>query len=99
MDCRDRYAFWLLELVLEPVRALAADGDADSVTVRAACGARRFNMTIARDGGDYRWSFREVVASDGSEPALPLEGEGTEPLSDPEHAFWVAWDAIEQRAA
>jgi hypothetical protein len=54
MDCRDRHAFWLLELVLEPVRAPARDGDADSVTVRAACGPRRFNMTIARDGADYR---------------------------------------------
>jgi hypothetical protein len=99
MDCRDRYAFWLLELVLEPVRALAQDGEADSVTVRAACGARRFNMTIARDGGDYRWSFREVAAADGSEPGSPLEEEGTESLSDPEHAFWVAWTEIEQRAA
>ena len=54
MDCRDRHGFWLLELALEPVRAPARDGDADSVTVRAACGPRRFNMAIDRDGADYR---------------------------------------------
>jgi hypothetical protein len=97
MDCRDRFAMWLVELVLQPVRALADDGDAGSVTVRAACGARRFNLTIARDGGDYRWSFREVAAPGMREPAAPLHEEGTEAVSDPEHAFWTGWAAIEQR--
>ena len=65
MDCRDRFAVWLVELVLEPVRALRENGSAGSVTVRAACGARRFDVTIARNGAGYRWAFREVAAPGG----------------------------------
>ncbi len=99
MECRDRFGLWLVELVLEPVRALRLDGDAGSATVRAACGARRFKVTIARDGGDYRWSFLEVAAPGKADPAAPLRDEGAEPLPDPEDAFWAAWDVIEQRAA
>ena len=98
MDCRDRYAFWLLELLLEPVRALGASEDARSVTVRAAHGTRRFNLTIDRDGGDYRWSFREVPARARPELAQPVEENSTERLSDPEHAFWAGWTAIQQCA-
>ena len=99
MDCRDRFGIWLVELVLEPVRALGTDADAGSVTVRAACGARRFNVTIARDGSDYNWSFLEVAAPGRPEPAEPLREENVEPLSGPEDAFWSAWTAIEQRAS
>jgi len=99
MECRDRFGLWLVELVLEPVRALGLDGGVGSATVRAACGARRFNVTIARDGDRYTWSFMEVAAPGKVDPAAPLHDEGTEPLSDPEGAFWAAWDAIEQRAA
>ena len=98
MDCRDRFGVWLLELVLEPVRALAVDGDTGSVTVHVAFGARRFNVTVARDAGDYRWSFRQVAAPGKAEPTAPLHGESTEPLPGPEEAFWVAWSAIEERA-
>jgi hypothetical protein len=98
MDCRDRFGFWLAELLLEPVRALGAGEDDGSVTVRAAHGARRFNMTIARTGGDYRWSFREVAAPGKSEPTAPLHEDNAEPLSNAEDAFWAAWSAIEQRA-
>jgi hypothetical protein len=94
MDCRDRFAVWLVELVLEPVRGLRENG-AGSVTVRAACGARRFDVTISREGGDYAWVFREVAAPGASDPAEPLVDEGTEALADPEDAFWAAWAAIE----
>ena len=59
MDCRDRFAVWLVELVLEPVRALRENGGG-SATVRTALGERRFDVTIAREGADYRWSLREV---------------------------------------
>src|SRR5437773_12448046 len=99
MECRDRFGLWLVELVLEPVRALALDGDGGSATVRAACGVRRFNVSIARDGDEYRWSFTEVAAPGKADLAPPLHDEGTEPLSDPEGAFWAAWDVIEQHAA
>jgi hypothetical protein len=98
MDCRDRYAFWLLELVLEPVRALGAGEDARSVTVRAAHGTRRFNVTIDRDGGDYRWSFREVPTPARPQLGPPVEKDSTETLPDPEYAFWDAWTAIQQCA-
>ena len=90
MDCRDRFAVWLVELVLEPVRALARNGSAGSVTVRAACGERRFDVTITRAGDAYGWSFREVAA--------PVHGSGAEALPDPEDAFWAAWGAIETAA-
>jgi len=86
MDCRDRFAVWLVELVLEPVRALR-NGTPGPVTVRTALGERRFDVTIARDGEDYRWSLQEVGG--------PLAECAAEPLPDPEDAFWAAWTAIE----
>jgi hypothetical protein len=98
MDCRDRFAVWLVELVLEPVRALRENGSMGSVTVRAACGPRRFDVTIVRGVGDYTWTFREVAAPGAAEPAEPLAGSAAEPLADPEAAFWAAWTAIESAA-
>jgi hypothetical protein len=98
MDCRDRFAVWLVELVLEPVRALRETGSAGSVTVRAACGPRRFDVSIAREADDYRWAFREVAAPGKAAPADPLAKEGRESLPDPEEAFWAAWTAIEAAA-
>jgi hypothetical protein len=89
MDCRDRFAVWLVELVLEPVRALR-NGAEGPVTVRTALGERRFDVTIARDGADYRWSLREAGG--------PLEESGQAPLADPEEAFWAAWTSIEAAA-
>ena len=59
MDCRDRFAVWLVELVLEPVRALRENGGG-STTVRTALGDRRFDVTVAREGADYRWRLHEV---------------------------------------
>jgi hypothetical protein len=95
MECRDRFAVWLVELVLEPVRALRENDAAGSVTVRAACGPRRFDVTISREDGTYAWAFREVAAPGAGEPAAPLSEAGEEPLADPEDAFWAAWIAIE----
>jgi hypothetical protein len=89
MDCRDRFAAWLVELVLEPVRALRENGGG-STTVRTALGQRRFDVTVARDGGDYLWSLREVGG--------PLQESAATPLADPEDAFWDAWTAIEAAA-
>ena len=89
MDCRDRFAVWLVELVLEPVRALR-NGASGPVTVRTALGERRFEVTIARDGHRYGWRLHEV---DG-----PLKEAGAAPLADPEDAFWDAWTAIEAAA-
>ena len=89
MDCRDRFAVWLVELVLEPVRALR-NGVEGPVTVRTALGQRRFDVTIERDGADYRWSLREVGG--------PLDGSGAAALADPEDAFWEAWTSIEAAA-
>jgi hypothetical protein len=89
MDCRDRFAVWLVELVLEPVRALR-NGASEPVTVRTALGDRRFDVTIARDGDRYRWRLHEVAG--------PLEQSCRAPLADPEDAFWDAWTAIEAAA-
>ena len=89
MDCRDRFAVWLVELVLEPVRALR-NGAPGPVVVRTALGERRFDVTIARDGVDYRWSLREVAGT--------LEDAGAAGLPDPEDAFWAAWESIEAAA-
>lgn len=86
MDCRDRFAVWLVELVLEPVRALR-NGAPGPVVVRTALGKRRFDVTIARDGAEYRWSLREVGG--------PLVEAGTASLPDPEDAFWAAWESVE----
>jgi len=88
MDCRDRFAVWLVELVLEPVRALRGNGSAGSVTVRAACADSRFDITIRRDGDLYNWSYRDVAEQAN-------ERLSAEPLGDPEDAFWAAWSAIE----
>ena len=89
MDCRDRFAVWLVELVLEPVRALR-DGSPGPVVVRTALGERRFDVTIARDDGAYRWSLAEVGG--------PLREAGPAGLADPEDAFWAAWTSIEAAA-
>jgi hypothetical protein len=87
MDCRDRFAVWLVELVLEPVRGLRENGSTGSVTVRAACGDERYDITIDREGDTYRWNYCDVAGK--------TEGRGSEPLTDPEDAFWAAWTAIE----
>jgi hypothetical protein len=87
MDCRDRFAVWLVELVLEPVRALRDNGSAGAATVRTALGDRRFDVTIVRTGTGYGWSLREVGG--------PLEEASAAPMADPEEAFWAAWTAIE----
>jgi hypothetical protein len=89
MDCRDRFAVWLVELVLEPVRALR-NGAAGPAVVRTALGERRFDVTISREGADYRWSLREVSG--------PFSEAVAAPLRDPEDAFWEAWTAIEAAA-
>jgi len=89
MDCRDRFAVWLVELVLEPVRALR-NGAPGPVVVRTALGERRFDVTIFRDGGGFRWSLQEVGG--------PLADAGAVGLSDPEDAFWAAWESIEATA-
>jgi hypothetical protein len=89
MDCRDRFAVWLVELVLEPVCALRENGGG-SATVRTALGERRFDVTVAREDGAYRWNLREVGG--------PLQASGPAPLGDPEDAFWDAWTAIEAAA-
>ena len=89
MDCRDRFAVWLVELVLEPVRALR-NGASGPVVVRTALGERRFDVTILRAVDAYRWRLQEVGG--------PLAGAGEVPLADPEDAFWEAWTAIEAAA-
>ena len=89
MDCRDRFAVWLVELVLEPVRALRENGGG-SATVRTALDDRRFDVTIFRDGSEYRWSIREVGGL--------LQETGPAGLPDPEDAFWAAWTSIEAAA-
>jgi hypothetical protein len=86
MDCRDRFAVWLVELVLEPVRALR-NGAHGPVVVRTALGERRFDVTISRDGDRYGWMLREVGG--------PLVEAGGAAVGDPEEAFWEAWTAIE----
>jgi hypothetical protein len=89
MDCRDRFAVWLVELVLEPVRALR-NGASGPVVVRTALGERRFDVTILRADGAYGWRLQEVGG--------PLSETSETPLADPEDAFWDAWTAIEAAA-
>ena len=89
MDCRDRFAVWLVELVLEPVRGLRENGGG-STTVRTALGERRFDVTIAGGDGAYGWQLEEVGG--------PLAESSVEPLADPEDAFWDAWSSIEAAA-
>ncbi len=89
MDCRDRFAVWLVELVLEPVRALRENGGGSAV-VRTALGERRFDVIVAGGDGAYGWTLREVGG--------PLAAESPAGLSDPEDAFWDAWASIEAAA-
>jgi hypothetical protein len=89
MDCRDRFAVWLVELVLEPVRGLRENGGG-STTVRTALGERRFDVTIAGGAGTYGWRLQEVGGS--------LAESSAARLADPEDAFWDAWSSIEAAA-
>jgi hypothetical protein len=59
--------------------------------VRTALRERRFDVRIARDGAEYRWSLHEVGG--------PYEDAGPDSVADPEDAFWEAWTSIEAAGA
>ena len=102
VDCFDRIAVHMTELVLQPVRQLSTLAMLGSVSLRTPSNGRRFLVTISKrfpDGEAARprfvWKVEEItpeggLLSDGKQCAIP---EGTF-ANDPESAYWAAVDGL-----
>ncbi|MGB3327925.1 MAG: hypothetical protein WBA46_03165 [Thermomicrobiales bacterium] len=102
VDCFDRIAVRMTEIVLEPVRLLRENAQLAAVTLRTPSAGRRFAITIEKrfpDGTDaaprYRWSIAEITAEGD---ALPDGMTAFDPTTDhhaqPEDAYWAAVEAL-----
>ncbi|MGC4191070.1 MAG: hypothetical protein QM589_07885 [Thermomicrobiales bacterium] len=102
VDCFDRIAVRMTEIILEPVRLLRESAQLSAVTLRTPSAGRRFAITIAKrfpDGANeppaYRWSLVEITP--GGDP-LPDGATGDSPADrhypQPEEAYWAAVNAL-----
>lgn len=100
VDCFDRIAVRMTEIVLEPVRLMRENAQLSAVTLRTPSGGRRYAITIEKrfpDGASaspvYRWTLQEI-----SEAGDPLaDGRAATSASvhaQPEDAYWAAVDAL-----
>ena len=104
MECPDRIAVQMTDLVLGPVRMLGDLSLLSAVTVRALRNGRRFHVTVGKEwprgmraAPVFWWSLREVDATgadlrDGfaadSRSVMP-------PAHDaPDEAYWAAVEAL-----
>lgn len=102
VDCFDRIAVRMTEIILEPVRLLRESAQLAAVTLRTPSGGRRFAITIEKrfpDGPEglpaYRWSLAEIAPDgdplpDGMTASSPVE----ERYAQPEDAYWAAANAL-----
>ena len=104
MECHDRIAVQMTDLVLGPVRLLGELSLLSAVTVRALRGGRRFHITIGkewphgmRDDPAFWWSLREIDDTGHDRPngfsadswlAIPSTFE------TPEDAYWAAVESL-----
>lgn len=100
VDCFDRIAVRMTEIVLEPVRLLRENAQLTAITLRTPSAGHRFAITIEKrfpDGSntppDYRWSLQEIA-----EVGDPLADGATATSAAtyvlPEDAYWAAVDAL-----
>lgn len=102
VDCFDRIAVRMTEIVLEPVRQLRENAQLSAVTLRTPSAGRRFAITIEKrfpDGTDaapvYRWSLTEItLEGDILAGGLALTSPPLQKHAQPEDAYWAAVDSL-----
>lgn len=104
MECHDRIAVQMTDLVLGPVRLLGELSLLSAVTVRALRGGRRFHITVGKEWplgmrGEptFWWRLREIDAT-GIELADGVLADShrlTLPtFGAPEDAYWAAVETL-----
>lgn len=102
VDCFDRIAVRMTEIILEPVRLLRENAQLSAVTLRTPSAGRRFAITIEKrfpDGPDttpvFRWMLGEITPE--GEP-MPEGAAAACPAGrchpQPEDAYWEAVGAL-----
>lgn len=109
MECHDRIAVQMTDLVLGPVRLLGELSLLSAVTVRALRGGRRFHITIGKewprgmgDAPAFWWSVREIDAVGADLPhGFVAESRSVMPATygAPDDAYWAAVEALAEADA
>lgn len=97
VDCFDRIAVQMTEIVLEPVQQLAQRPSLTSVTVLLPSQGRRVLLTVAKrwsgDAVGFVWKLERGDA-DGTPVATMAASPAAQRWPRPEDAFWAAVDAL-----
>lgn len=102
VDCFDRIAVRMTEIILEPVRLLRESAQLAAVTLRTPSAGRRFAITIEKrfpDGPNeppaYRWSLAEITPEGDPLPeGLVAASSPEERYAQPEEAYWAAANVL-----
>ena len=102
VDCFDRIAVRMTEIILEPVRLLRESAQLSAVTLRTPSAGRRFAITIEKrfpDGPEalaaYRWSLQEIAPEGDPLPnGMTAASPPDERYTQPEDAYWAAANAL-----
>jgi hypothetical protein len=102
VDCFDRIAVRMTEIILEPVRLLRESAQLSAITLRTPSAGRRFAITIEKrfpDGPEsppiYRWSLAETTLEGDPLPDGPMAAAPADQrFAQPEDAYWAAVDAL-----
>lgn len=102
VDCFDRIAVRMTEIILEPVRLLRESAQLAAVTLRTPSAGRRFAITIEKrfpDGTNeapsYRWSLLEIAPDGDPLPdGMTASSSPEERYAQPEDAYWAAANAL-----
>lgn len=104
VECHDRIAVQMTDLVLQPVEALREHSLLAAVTLRALRGGTRFNITLGKTwprGMDhpplYWWRIHEIDATGRDEPdgfTADSASQESPTWSTPEDAYWAAVEAL-----
>ncbi|MGC4105669.1 MAG: hypothetical protein QM753_04830 [Thermomicrobiales bacterium] len=100
VDCFDRIAVRMTEIILEPVRLLRENAQLSAVTLRTPSAGRRFAITIEKrfpDGPNaspaYRWTLREITP-EGNPLPDGADATASSCFVQPEDAYWAAVNAL-----
>jgi hypothetical protein len=95
VECFDRIHLQLTEVVLRPLRALHAQPELTSTTVRLPGRGCRIDLTVTKHAspGPNKPSFYTCSACE-IDDANPRSWNGENHLDSPESAYWQAVDVI-----
>ena len=102
VNCFDRIAVRMTEIILEPVRLLRENAQLSAVTLRTPSAGHRFAITIEKrfpDGPNetpaYRWSIAEITPEGEPMPeGISAQAAKDERCAQPEDAYWAAVNAL-----